>query len=102
MGLYIATEVARRADKGKLTFDLYIGSSVQEENGLIGAESLIRHTDFAQAMYSKGRSGAFTRAHRFRSADPPQDDEARYAPAPKSSNGLCIRRSTSRAVCHAS
>lgn len=50
MGLYIATEAARRADKGKLRFDLYIGSSVQEENGLIGAESLIRHADFAQAI----------------------------------------------------
>jgi endoglucanase len=50
MGLYIAAEVARRADKGKLAFDLYLGSSVQEENGLIGAESLIRHTDFAQAV----------------------------------------------------
>lgn len=50
MGLYIATEVARRLDKAKSRFDLYIGSSVQEENGLIGAESLIRHTDFAQAV----------------------------------------------------
>ena len=50
MGLYIATEAARRADKAKLRFDLFIGSSVQEENGLIGAESLIRHADFAQAI----------------------------------------------------
>lgn len=50
MGLHIATEVARRADRGKLRFDLYLGSSVQEENGLIGAESLIRHADFAQAI----------------------------------------------------
>ncbi len=50
MGLYIATEVARRLDKAKSRFDLYIGSSIQEENGLIGAESLIRHTDFAQAV----------------------------------------------------
>jgi tetrahedral aminopeptidase len=50
MGLHIATEVARRADQGKLKFDLYLGSSIQEENGLIGAESLIRHADFAQAI----------------------------------------------------
>ena len=50
MGLYIATEVARRADKSKLRYDLYLGSSIQEENGLLGAVSLARHTDFAQAI----------------------------------------------------
>ena len=50
MGLYIATEAARRTKKEQRRFDLYIGSSIQEENGLIGAESLIRHTDFAQAI----------------------------------------------------
>lgn len=50
MGLYIATEVARRVDKSKLRYDLYLGSSVQEENGLLGAVSLARFTDFAQAI----------------------------------------------------
>ena len=50
MGLYIATEVARRVQRNKLNFDLYLGSSIQEENGLMGAESLIRHTDFDQAV----------------------------------------------------
>lgn len=50
VGLYIMGEVARRVQKNKLNFDLYLGSSVQEENGLMGAESLIRHTDFDQAV----------------------------------------------------
>lgn len=50
VGLYIATEVARRVDRASLRYDLYLGSSVQEENGLVGAESLARHTDFAQAI----------------------------------------------------
>ena len=50
MGLYIATEVARRVDRAKLKYDLYLGSSVQEENGLLGAVSLARYTDFAQAI----------------------------------------------------
>jgi endoglucanase len=50
VGLFIATEVARRVDKGKLKYDLYLGSSVQEENGLLGAVSLARHTNFAQAI----------------------------------------------------
>lgn len=50
MGLYIATEVARRVDKSKLHYDLYLSSTIQEENGLLGATSLARYTDFAQAV----------------------------------------------------
>lgn len=50
MGLAIMTEVARRAERDKLAFDLYLGCSVQEENGLLGAISLARHADFAQAF----------------------------------------------------
>ena len=50
VGLYIATEVARRVDRERLRYDLYLGSSVQEENGLLGAVSLARYTDFAQAI----------------------------------------------------
>ncbi len=50
MGLYIATEVARRVDRARLKYDLYLSSTVQEENGLLGAVSLARYTDFAQAI----------------------------------------------------
>src|SRR5207248_5700302 len=50
MGLAIMTEVARRVDRAKLAFDLYLGCSVQEEIGLVGAASLARYADFAQAI----------------------------------------------------
>ena len=50
VGLLIATEVARRVDRSKLKYDLHLASTIQEENGLIGARSLARYTDFAQAI----------------------------------------------------
>ncbi len=42
----LATEVARRLDKGKSKFDLYLGSSVQEENGLHGARAMASRERF--------------------------------------------------------
>lgn len=38
--LAIATSVGERADTTKLRYELWIGSSIQEENGLLGASSI--------------------------------------------------------------
>ncbi len=36
----IATSVGERADASRLRYELWIGSSIQEENGLVGASSI--------------------------------------------------------------
>jgi endoglucanase len=47
--LAIATSVAERAVPGRLRYELWVGSTVQEENGLLGASSIpeIASFDFA-------------------------------------------------------
>jgi tetrahedral aminopeptidase len=47
--LAIATSVAERADASKLKHELWVGSTVQEENGLLGASSIpdVHPFDFA-------------------------------------------------------
>ncbi len=44
--LAVATSLAERADISKLQYELWIGSSIQEENGLIGASSIADSGDF--------------------------------------------------------
>ena len=44
--LAIATSVAERADVAKLRYELWIGSTVQEENGLLGASSIAELAPF--------------------------------------------------------
>ncbi|RIK46081.1 MAG: aminopeptidase [Chloroflexi bacterium] len=48
----IATSVAERADTSRLQHELWVGSSIQEENGLIGASSFpdIHPFDFGVAL----------------------------------------------------
>ncbi|MBX6342230.1 MAG: M20/M25/M40 family metallo-hydrolase, partial [Thermomicrobiaceae bacterium] len=50
--LAIATALAERADPSRLRYELWVGSSVQEENGLLGASSIpeMHRFDFAIAL----------------------------------------------------
>jgi len=48
--LAIALEVARRADRTRLTYDLWIASTIQEEGGLIGADALGRDYDLGISL----------------------------------------------------
>lgn len=48
--LSIATSVGERADLSKLKYQLWIASSVQEENGLLGASSIPDVADFSYGI----------------------------------------------------
>ena len=50
--LAIATSVAERVDSATLRYELWIGSSIQEENGLLGASSIVesRRFDYGIAL----------------------------------------------------
>jgi endoglucanase len=48
--LSIATSVGERADVSKLKYQLWIASSVQEENGLLGASSIPEVADFSYGI----------------------------------------------------
>lgn len=44
--LAIATSLAERVDTSKLRYQLWVGSSIQEENGLVGAASIVETHPF--------------------------------------------------------
>lgn len=44
--LAVATSLAERVDVDKLNYELWVASSIQEENGLIGASSIADYADF--------------------------------------------------------
>ena len=48
--LAVATALAERIDTSKINYELWIGSSIQEENGLLGASSIPDVHDFSYAF----------------------------------------------------
>ncbi len=48
--LAIATSVAERVDRSRLRYQFWIGSTIQEENGLLGASSIIESHPFDYAI----------------------------------------------------
>lgn len=48
--LAVATSVAERVDTSKINYELWIGSTIQEENGLLGAASVPDAQEFSYAI----------------------------------------------------